>query len=139
MATPKKVKKEVKSSTKIAVGAGLLAAVAAGAAGYYFYGDKNAKKHRASASKWTKDMKQDVLREVKKLKKIDQKSIASIIDTATKAYANIESVTTEDLRKAGAELKKHWKEIEKETLITSKKVAPLVKKTVKAAQKIAKK
>jgi|CXWL01.1.fsa_nt_gi histone H1/5 len=126
------------SNTKLAVevGAGLLAAAAAG---YYFYGDKKAKKHRAAASKWAKGMKSQVLKEAKKLKKLDQKAMASIVDSATKAYEGVRSVDKNDLKRAALELKKNWKEVERELGRASKKATPMAKKAVKTAKKQVKK
>jgi hypothetical protein len=136
-------KKEQGKAAKAAeIGAGVLAAAAAAGAGYYFYGDKNAKKHRAAASKWAKGMKADVLKEAKKLKKIDQKTVATVVDKAAAAYASARSVDKKDVAAAARELKKQWKKVEAEiskakTSVRAAKKS--VKKTVSNAKKTAKK
>lgn len=145
MATKKAAKKApVKKSTgkkmtkleAVEIGAGVLAAVAAaGAAGYYFYGSKNAKKHRAATSKWAKGLKADVVREAKKLKKLDEKAIAAIVDQAAKAYKGLDDVTPGDLRGAVNELKGNWSAIRKELGSSGKKAATTAKKAVKKAVK----
>lgn len=129
------------------VGAGVLAAAAlAAGAGYYFYGSDKAKQHRAAASKWAKGMKADVIKETKKLKKIDQKQVAKIVDRAAAAYASARSVNQKELKAAAAELKKHWRRLSEEVAArakrpakkAAKKAAPK-KSSKKAAKKNAKK
>ena len=140
MAT-KKATKKGQSNTAIAleVGAGVLAAAAAAGAGYYFYGDKKAKKHRQAASKWAKDMKAKVLKEAKALKKLDQKAIGVIVANTASAYETVRGVDKQDVKRAAAELKKNWKEIEREVSAVSKKAKPAVKKAVKKTVATAKK
>ncbi len=136
MATKKTVKK---GTTKAMLAAELGAGVAA-AAGYYFYGDKKAKKHRDAASAWAKGMKTQVLKEAKKIQKIDQKAVAAIVDAAAVAYAGARSVHAEDVKRAGAELKKHWMMIQKEAAAEGRSVKNAVRKAVKkGAKKLAKK
>lgn len=137
MATGKK--KQSTAKVAMEVGAGVLAAAAAAGAGYYFYGDKNAKKHRASASKWAKGMKADVLKEAKKIKKLDQKAVTAIVDKAAAAYATARSVDKKDLAAAAKELKKHWKMVEGEVTGVAKKVVSKAKKAVAPAKKAVKK
>lgn len=125
---------------KAEIGAGVLAAVAAAsAAGYYFYGAKDAKKHRNATAKWAKGLKNDVVREAKKLKEIDEKAMAVIVDHAAKAYKGLDEVTPGELRAAVSELKGNWESVKKELKRTAKKAAP--KKAVKKAapKKVAKK
>src|ERR1700754_10481 len=107
-------KKQSAATTAAEVGAGLLAAAAVASAGYYFYGSDGAKKHRAAASKWAKGMKNDVVKEAKKLKKIDQKEVAKIVDKAAAAYASVRSVNQAELKAAATELKKNWKRVSEE-------------------------
>ncbi|KND47285.1 MAG: hypothetical protein AB199_02560 [Parcubacteria bacterium C7867-004] len=143
MATKKTAKKSApkkssgKKMTKMQaaeLGAGVLAAVAAaGAAGYYFYGSKNAKKHRSATSKWAKGLKADVVREAKKLKDLDEKAMAVIVENAAKAYKNAKDVTPADLKAAVDELKGNWQSVQKELRRTGSKAKSSVKKTVKKA------
>ena len=129
MAT-KKTGKSAK--TAAGIGAGVLAAAAVAGAGYYFYGDKNAKKHRAAASKWARDMKQDVVREAKSLKKIDEKTLARIVDRAAAVYQGVRSVDRKDLRAAANELKRNWREVKGEITGPVRR-APAKKKAAKKA------
>ncbi len=135
-------KKETKKSgggmLAAEIGAGVLAAAAAGA-GYYFYGTKGSKKHRAAAAKWAKDLKTSVIKEAKKIDKLDRKVIGVIVDRATKSYETVKNVKRDDLMEAAKELKANWKEIQAELQSSGKKgvksvVAP-VKKAAKTADK----
>lgn len=135
-------KKGMSNLAKAEVGAGLLAAVAAAAgAGYYFYGAKDAKKHRNATAKWAKGLKNDVVREAKKLKDLDEKAMAMIVDQAAKAYKGLDDVTPGDLKAAVAELKGNWESVKKELKRTGAKAKSSVKKAVKKAapKKVAKK
>ncbi len=120
------------------IGAGVLAAAAAGA-GYYFYGAKGAKKHRAAAAKWTKDLKNTVVKEAKKIDKFDKKAVAMIVDRAAKTYETARNVRKEDLLEAAKELKANWQELQAEVQKTAKKseksAAMPVKKAAKTAAK----
>ncbi|HRH55848.1 MAG TPA: hypothetical protein PK609_03225 [Candidatus Paceibacterota bacterium] len=127
-------KKGMSTLQKAEVGAAALAAVAAAsAAGYYFYGSKEAKKHRNATAKWAKNLQKDVVREAKKLKDIDEKAMAMIVDQAAKAYKGLDEVTPGDLRAAVSELKGNWDMVKKELRRTGKKAASSAKKTVKKA------
>ncbi len=118
-----------------AAGAAALAAVAAaGVATYYFYGTKNAKKHRQAASKWATGMRKDVQKGVKALKKIDSKTVARVVDDAAAAYQGMRGVAAEDVRAAAKELKANWKQIEAE-MAPSASVKRAVKKAVKSVSK----
>jgi hypothetical protein len=131
-------KKSAGQGSKAGLGlAALAAAGAAAAAGYYFYASENAPKHRKIAAKWAGDMKRDVIKEAKKLQKIDKAAIMKIVNQAQAAYAkNGPKIDKAALVKAASELKKHWDEIRDE--ITPAK--PAAKKTAKkTAKKSAKK
>ncbi len=130
----KQAHKKMSSLQKAEIGAGVLAAVAAAsAAGYYFYGAKDATKHRNATKKWAKGLKNDVVREAKKLKEIDEKAMAVIVDQAAKAYKGLDDVTPGDLRAAVSELKGNWESVKKELRRTGKKATSSAKKTVKKA------
>ncbi|MDB5194912.1 MAG: hypothetical protein JWO84_96 [Parcubacteria group bacterium] len=127
MATKKTTKKS-STGAATAAGAALAAAAAAGVASYYFYGTKNAKKHRHAASSWAKGMKRDVQKGVKSLKKIDSKTVARVVDDAAAAYQGVRGVAAGDVRMAARELKSNWNRIKSEMAPSAS-----VKKAVKAA------
>ena len=100
---------------KKSIGAGMLAATAAGvAAGYYFYASKDAKKNRKIVAKWAVDLKNDVVREAKKAHSIDRKDILAIVDTSARAYKRVRDLNGKDVARAVGELKDNWQEIAKE-------------------------
>ncbi len=128
------------NTKKVALGVGLgLAAAAAAGAGYFFYGSKNAGANRKKAVKWAGSLESDVMKAAKKMKKLDQKAYAVIVDNATKAYGNVKSVNAADLNRAAMELKKNWKNVERELTRTMKKNGGAVKKSVvKTVKKVVK-
>ncbi len=137
----KKAKKGMSTMEAVEIGAGVLAAVAAaGAAGYYFYGTKNAEKHRHAASVWAKGLKRDAMKQMKKLEKVDAKTVAAAIDKAAAAYRGVKGVADADVDMAVDELKKNWSKMKKE-LEPSTEVRKMVKSvsTAKAAKKTVKK
>lgn len=123
---------------KVALGVGLgLAAAAAAGAGYYFYGAKGASANRKKVSKWANDFRARVIREAKKVKKLDEKAFKTIVNESMKAYAKVQSIDKKDLDAAARELQKNWKTVERELKrvaakdrVVAKKVVAKVKKTV---------
>lgn len=124
-------KKGMSTLEAVEIGAGVLAAVAAaGAATYYFYGTKNAKKHRHAASVWAKGLKRDALKQIKNLKKVDAKSVAAAVEKAAASYRGMKGVASGDVDMAVRELQKNWGELKREL-----EPSVAVKKAVKAATK----
>ena len=129
-----------KTTQAVEIGAGVAAVAALAGAGYYFYASPKAKKHRQAASKWATGLKRDVIREAKKLEKIDARSVARIVDSAAGAYQDIKSLDKADLRAAVKELKANWDMLAKDAGHGAKKAAKkmakkAVKKTVKKSAK----
>ena len=132
-----------KGNTGTKIGAGLLAAGAAAAAGYYFYGSKDAKKHRQIASKWATGMKKEIVREAKKLKSIDAQDFADIVDTVMSTYQGVRSIDPADLKRAANELKANWKMVQSELKNAGRKdisrAKVVVKRSVASGKKTVKK
>lgn len=126
-------KKTVGKGSRAGLGlAALAAAGAAAAAGYYFYASENAPKHRKIAARWAGDMKRDVLKEAKALKKIDKAAVMKLVDKAAKAYSkNGPKVDKQALIRAAKELKAHWDDIRSEAGGAVKSAAKAVQKTAK--------
>lgn len=107
--------KDTAARKRGAAAAALLAATAAaGAAGYYFYASKDAAKHRRIAAKWANDLKNDVVKQAKKVKTINKNTVAKIVDEAAAAYQGVRNLDRGALKRAVAELKNNWDRIEKE-------------------------
>lgn len=131
-------KKNTNAKKAAEVGAGVLAAGAAmAAAGYYFYGSKNAAKNRKIAAKWAGNLKNDVVKQAKKVQHIDKKQLAVIVDQAAAAYETVRSVDKKDLQKAARELKNNWQALAGELAGGMKKVQKSAKKAASGAKKSA--
>ncbi|HET9641700.1 MAG TPA: hypothetical protein VFP46_02540 [Candidatus Paceibacterota bacterium] len=127
----------MKKSTKrsAAVAAGVAAAGAIAAAGYYFYGHKNAKRHREAAKKWVKDFKSDVLREARKLENVTSRDIDAIVDNVSKTYQGMKNVDVAALAEVASELKRNWQLIQGE-LNKVKRRRPVRKAAKKAKRAV---
>lgn len=114
----------------------LIGALAAAAAGYYFYKSPDAKKHRQIASKWAKQFKRDVLVAARKAKKIDRKTLEGIVGSAAKTYRSLKNVDRGELGRAIRELKNNWQNVAREvgkSLSASKKTVKKI--TTKASRR----
>jgi hypothetical protein len=80
------------------------------------------------------------MKQVKKLQKLDAKSVAAAVDKASEAYRQMEGVSRKDVDAAVEELKKNWTKMKKE-LEPSAEVSKAVKTATnpKAAKKAVKK
>lgn len=134
--------KNNKAGLAVGIAAAVTGLAAAGAASYYFLGDKNAEKHRRKAAKWAKDLQKDVLKNAKKLKKIDEQALRTVVDESMKAYKTLKDVSTDDVEKAAAELKSGWEHLAKEARRLARedkaKVAARVSKDVKKVKTVVK-
>lgn len=114
-------KKSGKGKITLKISAGLVAAGAVAAAGYYFYGSEKAKKHRKIASKWAANMKKEVLQEAKKLEDVSSKTIAVVVDRVAKTYRADRTTDAADLKRAATELKTNWEKLQREAKRAVKK------------------
>jgi hypothetical protein len=137
--------KRTTAKKAIGVGVGVAAAAAAlGAGAYYFFGSKQAAKHRKTTARWANDLKKDVVRGVKKAKKLDEAAYRAIVDEASKAYATISDIDRSDLEAAARELRENFKAVKREitrvakkdTKVVSKAAKGVAKKVSKAAKKV---
>jgi hypothetical protein len=120
-----------KKQKKVAVGVGLTALAAAAAAGTYFFTGKKGAKNRAKVSKWADDAKNDVVKQLKSMKQVTQKSYGEAVDTVVEQYKKAKKIDPTELLALAGELKGHWDSIAGEVTAVSKKVVPTVKKLVK--------
>lgn len=103
-------------------GAGLaIASIAALAGAYYLYGSKNATKNRKAAKSWMLKMKGEVLEKIERARSLEAADYEKIVDTVSAKYAKMKSVNNAELSGLAKDLKKHWKEINKETKSRAKK------------------
>lgn len=128
----KKVKTMKGGTTAMKIGAGLVAAGAAAVAGYYFYGSAGAKNHRKVVAKWATDMKNDVLKETKRLEEASPKAFAAIVDRVAKVY---QSAHIQDVKRAADELKANWDMVQKDAKRTVRKSVSRAKKVIRNGAK----
>jgi hypothetical protein len=120
----------MKQSTKIEIGAGLLAGAASAAAGYYYLASGDAAKNRKAATRWAHDLRGDVVRQARKIQDIEQADYLAIVDGATQMYARIRGLDKKDLNRAAGELKDNWEWLRKEVASGGRRL--LKKGTAKA-------
>jgi gas vesicle protein len=89
-----------------------VAAVAAAAGAYYFFG-QNGDKHRKSAQAWVDKAKKDVLVEIKKLKNLNEQTYNSVAGKVLDKYAKFKKENPETFALLTKELKNHWPNIKK--------------------------
>ncbi len=132
-----------KSNKKNIIAPALGTVLATAAAGYYFYGSKDAKQHRNAAAAWARGLKRTAVKEIKLLKKVDQKAILKAIAAATEIYEGAKDVNRSELMTAARELRTNWKSLMAEASRTAKGATKTVERSAKRAvaktKKVAKK
>jgi len=99
-----------------------VAALAATAGAYYFFG-KNGAKHRKSALSWVNGAKKDVLAEVKKLKVVNEKTYNTVATKVMKKYKKFQKENPEAYALLAKEFKSHWPKIKKHLPAPLRKIA----------------
>lgn len=121
-----------------AIAAGVLAAGAAAAAGYYFYGAKHATQHRKEAVKWAHDMKREVLKEAKRFQGLGEEVMHDAVDRVAKRYtgSGVDQASMDELVK---ELKSNWKKMRAEATGSASSKRPAKAAAKKSTKKSTKK
>lgn len=114
----------MKKKTKVAagIGVGVAAAAAAVAGAYYFYG-KHGAKHRRELNQKIASAKQEIERQVKKLKIVNRKTYDSIVTKVSRGYEVAKKVDPEELAMLARQLRGHWDEIRGKFTTKTKKRA----------------
>jgi hypothetical protein len=88
------MKKGTSKAKSLLGAAATVAGVVAGAGAYYFYGSKDAKKHRHQVASWMKKAEKEIVTEVKKLKEnaFNEKNVKSIVATVSKKYEALQKI-----------------------------------------------
>ncbi len=99
--------------------AGIIGALTAAALGAYFYaktpkGKKQIAKTKAEAAAWANGAKRDILRHVKELKAVNQKTYHTVVDAVLKKYKTAKKLAPKEIAVVSKELKKHWTNAKKE-------------------------
>lgn len=124
-----------KTQKRAGIGIAAAAAAAAAAAGaYWFYGAKDAPRHRRAVRSWMLRARAEVLEAMEKLGDIDKETYLRIVDEVLKRYANTAGVTSAELAQAARDLKSTWQKMQtagrqtKRPARRAKKAAPRGKK-----------
>lgn len=109
--TPAKKDTKDTSASKVAVGAGIVAALAGA---YFLYGSKDAVKNRKKIKGWTLKAKGEILEKLEKVDHATQAQYESTVDTVLNKYKALKSVDMSEADSLAKDLKKHWKAFQAE-------------------------
>ena len=118
----------------IAIGAGITA-LAAAAAGTYFFAGKGGAKNRKKVSTWASKAKKEVMSEVAQMEKMSKQAYNSAVDNVMKNYKSMKNVDSKDVTAMAKEMKGHWDSIAKEVTAMTKKVTKVIPRAKKSIAK----
>lgn len=121
--------KHTSTATRTALRVGMIAAAAA--ATYFLYGSKNAAKNRTEVKAWSLKAKREVLKQLEGLSRVNEKAYDTIIKEVSARYQKLKKLDPKEVVAFGQELRRHWKDIEKQ-IPTS---ARFPKRSVKKAKR----
>jgi hypothetical protein len=128
----------VSGNTGAVVGAAATAAAAAAAA-YWFYGAKDAARHRKNARSWMLKARAETMEAVEmavaKLGDIDKEKYMQIVDGIVKRYAGMAGVTAAEVAAMTKDLKAAWQHMHAASRTAKGAGKKMVKKAKKAAKK----
>ncbi len=101
-----------KRNMAVGVGVGVAALAAAAAAAYFFYG-KGGAKNRAKAKKWAADAQREVVKNLKRLKTVNQAAYNRTVDAVAKKYRALKDISPGELQAITREMKAHWRNVNK--------------------------
>lgn len=119
----KSVKKGMSAKTAVGLGVGI---AAISAATYLLFGP-NGKKNQKIIKGWAIKMKGEIIEEFEKAKELTEPVYHNIVDKIQSKYAKLKGINPEELKSTIAEIKKHWKGIQKQAM--NKKGKKVSKKT----------
>ncbi len=112
---------------------------ATAAAGYFLYGGKNSIKNRKKIKGWTLKAKGEVLERIENLKDVSEDEYNKIIDSVSAKYSKLKNIDEDEVKDSMNELRRYWKNIQKEIEPKKRKAKKIAKRAVnKAAKKIVK-
>ena len=99
-----------KKGNKVAAGMGL-AALAAAAGAYYFYGSKHSAQHRRQMKSWIVKAKGEVMERMENMRELSQEAYENAVNQVIKKYEKLKDVSPKELIALRKELQGHWKRI----------------------------
>ncbi len=131
----------VSKVTGVAVGTAAAAVAAAGA--YWFYGSKDAARHRKSARSWMLKARAEAMEAVEmaieQAGDIDKEKYLEIVKNTVKRYSGVAGITTAELAQVTKDLTGAWLDMQKARKVAAQKATKSIKKSVKKAVKKSKK
>ena len=135
----KKSESKVSTGAVVGVGAAAAAAAAAAAGAYWFYGAKDAARHRKSARSWMLRARAETMEAVEaavdKIGSIDKDTYLKIVDATIKRYSSMAGVTPAEVAAMTKDLKAAWQHMNAASRIAKGAGKKVVKKAVKAVAK----
>jgi hypothetical protein len=104
--------KQTSTAAKAGIGAGLAALAAATAAGaYYFYGSKDANKHRKQMKGWAIKARGEVVERLENMKNMTEESYDKAVGQVMDKYKKVKSINPAEVAALAQDLRRHWKNI----------------------------
>jgi len=126
----KKIEKKEDKKTHSGLGFAIIAATAA--AGYFLYGSKNSAKNRQKIKGWTLKAKGEILEKIEQLTTVKEEQYNKIIDVVARKYSKMKNIDKDEVCEIMDDLRKHWKNIQKQ-------IEPKTKKAISKSAKVIKK
>ena len=125
------------TGAKVGLGAASLAALAAAAAGaFYFYGSKDAAKNRKKMRGWMIKARGEVVERMEKMKDMSEDNYNTVVGQVMDKYKKIKNIDPQEITELAADMRKHWKNISGHLKAqTAPKRKPAAKKAAKPAAK----
>ncbi len=120
---------------KVAVGVGVMAALAAGA--YYLYGTKEGAKKRVKIRGWVLKAKGEVMEKMEALKEVNEETYNAVISAVMKKYEGMKNMDQVEVAALVTDLKKHWKSIKSHLDTTHKAKGKSVAKKISKPKVVA--
>ena len=108
---------------KLVSGLGIAGAAAAAIAGGYFFYGKDGAKHRKHLKAWSIKAKAEVMDKLEKAKELSEANYNDAVDLVAAKYSSVKTIAPEDVQAFARDLKKHWRDIKRETSPAPKKKA----------------
>jgi hypothetical protein len=99
----------------------LAAGLIAGIAGTYFLYGKNAAANRKKVKGWMIKAKGEAIEKMEKIKEMDETSYHALIDGVIQKYSKVKGIEQAEIDELVKEMKKHWKNIVKDSAPKAKK------------------
>ncbi len=133
MATKKK--QESKGGMGLPLAAGLIAGIAGT---YFLYGQgKTSPANKKKIKGWILKAKGEALEKIEKLKSVDEETYHKVIDTIAEKYAKVKDIDPAEVQDLVKDMKKHWKNLVKDTKPKPKKKPdPKAKKPAPAVESL---